>query len=520
MEKHHLLRRAAILLSVFQLGIPGILTAADDPVRPSSLPPEVAYGTGTWDTSSLGNHRAVLTVAAPADAVRAQIPWRRDDAAPEKKNVIVVAADTGLPLTNVMLAVITGPLGDIVFQVPTAGTYYAYYLPSVSRGRNYPTSSYQPPVNHADAAWLAKNGLVPGDQLIATLGRLPLAKVTALEAIDDFNRFDPMEVAASEDEEKQLVTAHGRESFLLFPEDRMRPIRMTDHLPVSWIKAGPKAAFAGKAAPGEFYAFQVGVYAVADLTDLAVRFDDLHSSDGRVIPASALRCINTGGTNWTGIAFTKQVSVAAGRVQALWCGVQIPDDAAPGTFTGHVTVQPAGLPAQTVTLTVTVAGTPLTDHGDSVPQQQSRLRWLDSTLAQDDEVVQPFIPVHRTNDTISILGRQLTVGPAGLPGQIVSYFCPEGTHLEATGTALLTSPMELVAEETNGQRLVWSNGPCTFIKETDGGVDWLATSTAGSLKVEVRGRLEFDGFGSFKVTVSSDEAVDEMPGQSISGTRR
>ena len=508
MEKHHLLRRAAVLLSVYQLGVLGILAAVDNPAAPSPLSPEVSYGTGTWDPSSLGNHRAVLTVAAPADAVRAQIPWRRDDAAPEKKNVIVVRADTGLPLTNVLLAIVTGPLGDIVFQAPTAGTYYAYYLPSISRGRNYPTSSYQPPVNHADAGWLAKNGLALGDQLIATLGSLPAAKVTALEAIDDFNRFDPMEVAATADEEKQLLAAHAGESFLLFPEDRMRPIRMTDHLPVSWIKAGLKAEFGGTAAPGEFYAFQVGVYAVADITDLAVRFDDLHSADGRVIPATALRCINTGGTNWTGIAFTKHVSVAAGRVQALWCGVQIPDDAAPGTFAGHVTVQPAGLPAQTVTLTVTVAGSPLADHGDSVPQRQSRLRWLDSTLAQDDEVVQPFIPMHRTNDTISILGRQLTVSPAGLPGQIVSYFCPEGTHLEATGTALLTSPMELVAEETNGQRCVWSNGPCTYTKETDGGVDWVATSTAGSLKLEVRGHLEFDGFGSFMVTFSSAEPVD------------
>ena len=509
MGKPNLLQRAIGVCSLCLLAGTGIVnTAAAEAAGGAPMPPETSYGTGTWDDPSLGNHRAVLAVAAPASAVLARIPWRRHDVAPEAKNVVVTDA-AGRELTNVVAATVTGALGEIVFEAPAAGTYYAYYLPSVSRGKNYPTSSYQKPVEHADPAWLAKNSLDSREHLVAALGGLPAAAVTELQAINDFNRFDPMEIAATDAEESQLVAAHPGAAYLLFPEDRLRSIRMTDHLPASWIQTGPRTEFAGKAAPGEFYAFQVGVYALTNLGDIAVTFDALKSADGgQVIPATALRCINTGGTNWLGQAFAKQVSVGTGKVQALWCGVAVPENSGPGSFSGNVTVQPAGLPAQTVTVTLTVAGAPLADHGDSVPQRQSRLRWLDSTLAEDEGVTKPFTPVRRANDTVSILGRDLTVNPGGLPGQITSHFCPEGTSIEATGTALLTSPVELVAEDTNGQRRVWSNGPVTYTKETDGAVDWTAVSTAGSLRLEVTGRLEFDGFGRFKVTVSSDEAVE------------
>ena len=117
-----------------------------------------------------------------------------------------------------------------------------------------------------------------------------------------------------------------------------------------------KTGTGGEAARGEFFAFQVGLYAVATNTqDISVRFSDLRASKGgRGIPSSAIRCFNTGGTNWSGAAFTKAVSVEKGRVQALWFGVQVPQDVAPGSYQGRVTIKPAGLPAQSVKLALTV----------------------------------------------------------------------------------------------------------------------------------------------------------------------
>ena len=59
------------------------------------------YGTGNWDADSLGNHRVVVSVNQPTDAVLAKMEWRRRDFDPEKENIIVVDAKTGERITNV-----------------------------------------------------------------------------------------------------------------------------------------------------------------------------------------------------------------------------------------------------------------------------------------------------------------------------------------------------------------------------------------------------------------------------------
>jgi hypothetical protein len=481
-----------------------------DQLQAAELIAEVPCGVATWDSQTLGNRRAVLEVTHSAEAVAVRVPWRRDDASPEKKNVLLVEAASGRQITNVALGTLNSAMGEIVFQAQAPGNYYAYFLPSISRGKNYPTSSYQSPTSQADPGWLAHNDLNSLAQISVSCARLPQARVVELQAIDEFNSFCPMEIAATSDEQSHLLADHPGKAFLLFPEDRMLPVRMTDRLPLKWIQDGPKSEFHGEAAPGEYFAFQIGLLAAtADLKDISVRFSQLKSSDSkRAIPATALRCSNTGGTNWLGKAFAKSLSVPKGRVQPLWCGIQVPDDAAPGSYSGSVTVQPAGLPAQIVAIALTVKGNALPDHGDNNPARQSRLRWLDSTLAQDDEIVRPFLPVRRTNDTLSILGRQMTLTPSGLPGQLVSYYSPEGTSLQKTGTQLLSAPMEVVAEAADGRRFVWKTTNHTFTKQAEGVAEWTATSTAGPLRMEVRGKLEFDGFARFEATVSSAKPVD------------
>ena len=55
---------------------------------------------------------------------------------------------------------------------------------------------------------------------------------------DEFNSFYPMEVIATSEEVNQIVSQNSDKSYLLFPEDRSNPIRMTDDLPYKWIKDG------------------------------------------------------------------------------------------------------------------------------------------------------------------------------------------------------------------------------------------------------------------------------------------
>ncbi len=105
------------------------------PVQDSDVP----YGIGSWDADTFGNHRAVLRVAAPADAVFAHIPWRRPDAKPEERHLIVVEGRSGGRMLNVERIRIGRESGDLVFEAPSAGDYYVYYLPNIGAGRsNYP----------------------------------------------------------------------------------------------------------------------------------------------------------------------------------------------------------------------------------------------------------------------------------------------------------------------------------------------------------------------------------------------
>ncbi len=232
-----------------------------------------------------------------------------------------------------------------------------------------------------------------------------------------------MEVVATAAEMKRLLAANTERPYLVFAEDRKFPIRMTDELPLRWIKAGPSDSFSGEACRGEFYPYQLGVFATGQsLEDVKIDFSDLTSAAGHTIPAAAMRCFNTGGVDWLGRPFKKTVSVPKGQVQALWCGIAVPNDIQPGLFRGVATVRARGAAATPVKLALSVADRVLGDSGDSEPWRLSRLRWLDSTIGLDDEVCAPFKPVEFDGRTVRILGRTARLADGGLLARITSSF--------------------------------------------------------------------------------------------------
>ena len=130
---------------------------------------------------------------------------------------------------------------------------------------------------------------------------IPVANVLEIQAINEFNRFDPMEVIATAEEMKKLLAAHAGKPYLLFPEDRRYPIRMTDELPQRWIQAGPSDAFQGKADRGEFYVFQIGVYATGqDLKNIRVSFTPLNVRNVRFPPRPCAASTRAGPTGSAG----------------------------------------------------------------------------------------------------------------------------------------------------------------------------------------------------------------------------
>jgi hypothetical protein len=503
------LRRALVLSSLLCVVVLAAL-GAQVPARRAATPrvtipaASPAYTTGSWDADRLGNHRVVLDVAAPVEAVRARIPWRRRDVDPEKKNLIVIDARTGERVLNVTRLSVTREVGDLVFQpVSGRGRYFVYYLPNVGSGRsNYPKVTYPEPEDTARAEWLARYGTAPKAET------LPWARVTEYQAIDELNSFYPMEVIATASETQALLARHPSSAYLVFPEDRRFPIKMTDDLPQRWIAAGANTPFHGHADRGEFYAFQVGVAAARTALDaIDVTFGDFRTAGGAVIPASAARCFNTGGRDWTGRAFKKSVAVPTGHVQALWMGVQVPESAAAGDYRGEVSIAPAGLPPTKVSVTITVSARSIAASGDNEPVRHSRLRWLDSTLALDDDLVAPYTPVQVHDNAVSVLGRTVVVGRDGFPERIQSRFTQEMTSVGDRPRDILSGPVRLIAETPEAALAPWSTSGIRFVKRAAGAVSWESDGASGPLAIRTRAQMEFDGTIEYEIELRATQAT-------------
>lgn len=465
--------------------------------------PEWRVAPERWDTATLGNHRAVVDVDTASPAVRVVIAWRRRDPDPAAREVIVTDA-AGHRVANVHRGRIAREAGEIWFEPATGrGTYYVYYLPFVMEGRsNYPKVTYPAPSPSptADAAWAAAiQPSKPGSE----------ARVVAIEAIDEFNRFDPMEVIATREEAQALRRSHPDVPLLVFPEDRLRPIRLRSDIPRRWALAGPGGRVTGEAARGEFFAFQLGVLAIQPLSDLRVAFTSLAGSPpGHDLPATALTCLNTGGVDWRGTPFTIRLDVPKDAVQALWCGLDVPEGAQPGRYSGTATVSAAGTAGTPVAVEVTVLDRVADEGGANEPWKQTRLKWLNSTLAQENDVIAPYTPLVVRDQSIELLGRRIALAPSGLPAAVQTFFTPEMTAIGATPTDVLAGPMRLVAEAADGAPLVWATSAPTFTSVTAGTVRWHASSATPALEMRVEGALEFDGFLAYQIAISASRDTE------------
>ena len=469
---------------------------------------EPPYGVGDWP-ESFGNHRARIQVTEKADAVWVHIPWRRRDAKPESKEIVVVDATTNQRVENVVRVNVQRESGDLLFQPRTVpGEYYVYYMPYKYTGSPYfPVAVYTPPTAATDTAWAKAAEPLAKRVTAGDVARIPAAKVLEFQAINEFHRFDPMEVVATAEEMKTLLAANPSKPYLLFPEDRRYPIRMNDALPQRWIQAGPSTAFRGEACRGEFYVFQIGVYATGQgLEDVRVSLSPLNCQQ-HSIPAADMRCFNTGGSDWLGRTFSKTVHVGKGRVQPLWVGVQIPKDAVAGVYQGSVTVAAKNVPQAAISLSLAVTDKVLEDAGDADLWRQARLRWLDSKIGLDDEVVAPFTPVTVADRTVSILGRRARIANGGLLDSIQSTFGHSVDRIDAPPCEVLAEVMKFVVETAAGP-LRWTSDAPKVVAQSSGAVTWEATSRATNMELLCRAKMECDGYVNFHLTLRTAQPTD------------
>ncbi|WP_281322959.1 glycoside hydrolase domain-containing protein [Flavobacterium aestivum] len=456
-------------------------------------------GNDSWNPDLLGNHRAIVQFTGSGTVAKTTIDWRRRDENPEQKRIIVQDAKTGKDILNVKSENINRESGTVLFEpVSGKGTYYVYYLPYIDEGKaNYPKGVYVKPENTADAAWLSK---VKADLK-------PNCSVSEIQSINAFNSFYPMEVIATATETQNIIAQNKGKAFLVFPEDRTNSIRMQKDLPKRWIDKGVQNTFTDTALRGEYLAFQLGVYALQDLNNLKVTFSDLKSKDGKTIAAKSISCINTDGTKYDGTVFSNTVNVSKGRIQAMWCGIDVPESTVAGDYFGEFLVSSGGA-AQTVTLHLVVKEEVTHNGGIDQPEKMTRLKWLNSTMAQENTVIAPYTPLEVKEAEVSLLGRKVLLNKNGLPAQIQTFFTPEMTSIGTKANDILTAPAQFHLVDNTGKEINnWKNTSFKFTKKEAGTVSWESTNTDTAVEMQVNGTLEFDGFLSYTVKITALEDV-------------
>ena len=295
----------------------------------------------------------------------------------------------------------------------------------------------------------------------------------------------------SADSLRDLLTRMNNPGFLAFIQDRSIIVHRPDALPADLAGRDLREPAVLLAQPGEYYCFQVVVYALEhDLNDAHIIMD---------IPYKA-QCFNTGGTDCWGNALEKTVDIKKGVVQVFWVGVEIPKNGA--DITGSVTVS-AGGDCAVLPLELKITGEILGDFGDSEPERLSRLRWLHSTIALDDEITHPYSPLSYCEETraINCLGRRVTLGTDGLPCKIESFFNATNEYFQTEPKAILSRP--IVFNAGGGQL---AQGVKWLRKDRAKGC-WESEVMGDGYALKVEGVIEYDGFLSYRLTVTANKNI-------------
>lgn len=460
-------------------------------------PDESLYGIGFWQPATLGNHRAVIRVKEKSDKMQITLPWRRRDCDVENKGIVIIDASSGKEIHNFYRSDIRREYGTIIFQPQTVpGDYYVYYMPYETSGGPYPRISYPKEKTLPDSAWLK-----------TIQKNMPEAQLIQFQSIDKFNSFYPMEIVATPDEQQQLLARHASEDFLLFAEDRAHPIKMFHDIPYRWYARGASQPFNAEADLNEYFVFQVGLWATQkDIKDLKISFSDLKNGKN-TIQAQEFTCFNTEGTDWLQRKMQIDCNVEKGNIQPLWIGIQMPEKSPMGVYRGKITVSGENTQPQTIDISICLSDRFLTDKGDNDMYRLSRLRWLNSELACDNNLVKPYTPLSVKDKTIGCLGRSVTLNEFGFPSRISSYFTEEMTDIGENEMPVINAPIKFVIEQKN-KDLKWNNLSFNFNKKTDGITSWNSSNKVGALQVDCNASMEFDGFMKYTVTIVADETTD------------
>lgn len=292
-------------------------------------------------------------------------------------------------------------------------------------------------------------------------------------------------------EQLEFFQSHASNGILAIADDRENPIHDRYRFPERWLKDGEKS-FQGTCHPDEYYAFQITLYSEQEQTLTGFRWE------GSSVP---VHCINLGGIDCKGYEFQKSVNIIPKKLQPLWFGLDIPEDQQE-TVTGTLVLELEYCPNIQIPVSVKISGEPLEDRGDNEPWRHSRLRWLDSRIAIDDEITRPYIPLRLRKNKITGLANEVALADGGLPQQISSRISADMEGISPHSRPVLAGPVTFSDGKPTSTEAVH------FVKQKDGIVCWESGWNSGALAFRCEGTMEYDGYQEYRITVTALEDAE------------
>lgn len=448
---------------------------------------EKRWAESTWGTGPLeGNRRLlynwniwpcriVFEVTQPGPVAHGEALWRRSKLSIRMKGLKLISAATGVAVTDARVLRYDQAGIALEFRpVDGPGVYYLYY------------AAHEDIVFAPTAEWLRDVSSAK------TVDAAPL-RIEARCAIDDF---DTMETIALPAEIDGLLTRFPDAPYLLFPEDRDRPIKMQFDLPAHWADNGPREELVLNADRHEYRVFQLGIYACRmPIPAVAVESGDFTGPGGAKLESKRVQCLTIESrikSRYIGKP-CGPFSVPRGQVRALWFGIDIPKTAAPGTYIGHVVFKPVGVSAQRVPIRLIVSDTVVPERGDHDLHRLARLRWIESDVGLSDKVYPPYKPLKVMDGgrAIRSWGHTVRLSATGLPASV-----------DVGKVRVTAGPMTLKCK-IGGRPVTWRGAKLTITARQPGFVEWEGMATERRLTLRVSGRMEYDACAVITVTLET-----------------
>jgi Glycoside hydrolase 123, N-terminal domain len=442
-----------------------------------------------------GNHRAIITIENTQNnylGVYVEIPWRRRDRRLKMKRIIIIDAESGKKIKHIYRVSMNREVGTLVFKPnQLSKLYYIYYMPFfVDNNHGYYAKGYYPREWNTSLLWRFK----VKKELLRLKKSKVLIKGTVheIQSRTNFDSFYPMEIPLLKDELKAFKGQMVR-NFTIFPEDRQFPIRMFDELPLKWYNEGIKSKFQGSALRNEYYIFQLGVYANKNsLKNVILEYSSLKlEKSSEFIAAESFTCFNIDGVDPKGNDFKKIINVKEGQIQPLWIGIDIPKSTSAGTYSGVIKIIVENDVGQEINLSIDIQDKISEDRGDSETWKHSRLRWLNSRIALDHNIVAPFIPLKKEDNQINSLMHSVKLNHFGLP-----------ENIESTQLNILKRPINFNIS-TDSQSDEINEGENIYNSIEDGFISWSNLSETKDYSLKLNAFMEFDGYIEFAMNIEA-----------------